>query len=163
MRLPIRGLLVCAALIASAPAFGINPLWNQCSDVNNPETTDRSLSACTRLLNDRSEAKNHAMAYRNRCGIWYTKNDYDSALADCNEAIRMESGSAIGFNRRGLVWYQKGDNERAIADFDRAIGIDSKFAYAYFNRALAWRAKGDKGRADADEAEAIRLDPKLAK
>ena len=163
MRLPICGMLVIAGLLASAPAYALNPLWDQCKDVNNPDTADESLAACSRLLDDRSETKNHAMVLRNRCGIYYTKNDYDRALTDCNRALRMESNSAIGYNRRGLIWYQKNDYDRAIEDFNRAIRIDSNFAYAYFNRGLAWRAKGDTGRADADETEAIRLDPKLAK
>jgi tetratricopeptide (TPR) repeat protein len=163
MRLPIYGMLVGVALVSATPALALSPLWDQCKDVNNPDTADKSLAACNRILNDRSEAANHAMALRNRCGIWYTKNDYDHALTDCNEALKREPNSAIGYNRRGLVWYQKNDYDRAIADFDRAIRIDSQFAYAYFNRGLAWQAKGDSGRADSDNAEAIRLDPTLKK
>jgi tetratricopeptide (TPR) repeat protein len=162
MRLRICGVVVLLALTAAVPAFGQSPDWDRCKDVNNADTADRSLAACTRILGNRGETKNHAMALRNRCGIWYTKNDYDHALADCNQALRMEPQSAIGYNRRGLIWYAKGSNDPAIADFDQAIRIDAKFAYAYFNRALAWRAKGDDARADVDKAEAIRLDPKLA-
>jgi tetratricopeptide (TPR) repeat protein len=163
MRLPICAMLVLAALVTSAPAYALNPLWDQCKDVNNPDTADESLAACNRLLDNRSESKNHAMVLRNRCGIYYTKTDYDHALADCNRALRMEPNSAIGYNRRGLIWYQQKDYDRAIEDFNHAIRIDANFAYAYYNRGLAWRAKGDTGRADADESEAIRLDPKLAK
>jgi tetratricopeptide (TPR) repeat protein len=163
MRLPIFGVLLLAGLLASGQALALNPLWDQCRDVNNADTADESLAACNRLLDDRSEEKNHAMVLRNRCGIYYTKHDYDHALADCNRALRMEPNSAIGYNRRGLIWYQQSDYDRAIEDFNHAVRLDSNFAYAYFNRALAWRAKGDTGRADADQAEAIRLDPKLAK
>ena len=163
MRLPIYGVVVLAGLLASAPAYALNPLWDQCKDVNNPDTAEESLAACTRLLNDRGESKNHAMLLRNRCGIYYTKKDYDHALADCNRALRMEPESAIGYNRRGLIWYQMKKYDSAIEDFNHAIRIDANFAYGYYNRGLARRAKGDTSRADADEAEAIRLDPKLAK
>jgi tetratricopeptide (TPR) repeat protein len=163
MRLPICAMVVLARLLAGTPAWAENPLWDQCRDVNNLEGADESLAACNRLLDDRSEVKNHAMALRNRCGIYYTKNDYESALADCNRALRMEPNSAIGYNRRGLIWYRQDDYDRAIEDFNRAIRLDANFAYAYFNRGLAWRKKGDTGRADADETEAIRLDPNLAK
>lgn len=75
MRLPICGMLAVVGLIASTPALALNPLWDQCKDVNNPDTADENLAACSRLLDDRSEAKNHAMALRNRCGIYYTKDD----------------------------------------------------------------------------------------
>jgi tetratricopeptide (TPR) repeat protein len=163
MRLPIYGMLVLAGLLASAPVHALSPLWDQCKDVNNPDTTEESLAACTRLLNDRREAKNHAMVLRNRCGIYYTKSDYDHALADCNRALRMESNSAIGYNRRGLIWYRMKKYDAAIDDFDQALRIDANFAYGYFNRGLARRAKGDTADGDADTAEAIRLDPKLAK
>lgn len=163
MRLPFCGTLVLAGVVASAPAYAANPLWDQCKDVNNPQTADEALAACIRLFNDKSEAKNQAMILRNRCGIYYTKNDYDHALADCNQALRLEPDSAIGYNRRGLIWYQMQRYDTAIGDFDQAIRIDANFAYAYFNRGLTRRAKGETDQADADRAEAIRLDPKLAK
>src|SRR5262249_20585755 len=156
----IHGMLVLAGLLASAPAHALNPLWDQCKDVNNPDTADESLAACSRLLADRSEASNQAMILRNRCGIYYTQKDYDRALADCNRTLRMEPESAIGYNRRGLIWYQMQKYDSAIEDFNHAIRIDQNFAYGYYNRGLARRAKGDTSRADADEAEAIRLDPK---
>jgi len=161
MRLPICWTVMLVALAASVPAFALSPEWDQCADVNNVDTADKSLAACNRILNDRGEAKNHAMAFRNRCAIRYTKSDYDPALADCNTAARMEPQSAIVYNRRGLIWFAKGDDERAIADFDQAIRIKPDFAHAYFNRGLAWRKKGDNARADADKAKALRLDPKV--
>ena len=163
MRLPMFAILVLAGLLASAPGRAASPLWDQCKDVNNLDTADKSLAACSRLLEDRSEAKNEAMILRNRCGIYYTKKDYDRALVDCNRALRLEPDSSIGYNRRGLIWYQIEQYVSAIGDFNQAIRIDANFAYAYFNRGLAWRAKGDSGQADRDRAEAIRLDPQLAK
>jgi tetratricopeptide (TPR) repeat protein len=163
MRLPIRGMLALAALVMSTPAYALSPLWDQCKDVNNPDTVEEALAACDRLLGDSGEAKNRAMLLRNRCGIYYTKSDYDNALADCNQALRMEPESAIGYNRRGLIWYQMKSYVSAIEDFSQAIRLDANFAYAYYNRGLALRAKGDTEQADADQANAIRLDPKLAK
>ena len=43
-------------------------------------------------------------------------DDLENALADCNQAARMEPQSAIVYNRRGLIWYTKRDNNRAISD-----------------------------------------------
>jgi tetratricopeptide (TPR) repeat protein len=152
-------MLVFVALVAAAPAFGASPDWERCKDVNNKDTSDRSLAACNRILNDSREAKYHPMALRNRCGIYYTKGDYERALADCNQAWRREPQSAIVYNRRGLIWYSKGDNTRAIADYDQAILLDSKYALAYYNRGLAKRANADTAGGDADIALAKRLQP----
>ena len=161
MRLPIVGMLVFAAGLAAAPAFGQSADWDQCKDVNNEATADRSLAACTRILNDRREASNHAMALRNRCGIYYTKGDLEHALADCNQAWLKEPKSPILYNRRGLIWLHKKEYDRAIADFDQAILLDAKFAKAYHNRGLAKKAKADIAGGEADWAVAKRLDPSL--
>jgi tetratricopeptide (TPR) repeat protein len=164
MRLPICGMLVFVALVAAGPAFGASAAdWEQCKDVNNKNTADRSLAACNRILKDRSEAKYHPLVLRNRCGIYYTKGDYEHALADCNEAWRREPQSAIVYNRRGLIWSAKGDKVRAIADYDQAILLDPKYALAYYNRGLAKREKADTAGGDADIARAKQLQPDIEK
>src|SRR5258707_1124819 len=81
---------------------------------------------------------------------WYVKGDYDRAIADYDEAIRLHPRYAPAFNNRGNVWYRKGDKDRAIADYDEAIRLDPKYAPAYTNRGNAWSGKGDNDRAIAD-------------
>jgi len=133
--------------------------WDRCKDVNNADAVARSLAACTRILNDRGQAKFHAMALRNRCGIRITDGDYDEALVDCNRAARMEPDSAIVFIRRGMIYDKKKDFDRAIADYNEAIRIDPNRADAHFNRALVWESKGDTDRAIEDYSRAVRLNP----
>ena len=90
------------------------------------------------------------------------KATYDKALADHNEAIRLDPKSPFAFRNRGVVYAYKGDNDQAIADFNEAIRLDPKSALAFRNRGDAYMNKGDYGRALADYNEAIRLDPKSA-
>jgi len=161
MRLPIRGMLVFVALTVATPALCLSPDWDQCKDVNTEATADDSLAACNRILDDRREAPNRAMALRNRCGIYYTKGDYDHALVDCDQALKMEPRSAIGYNRRGLIFYMQKDNEKAIADFNTALRLDPKMARALYNRGLARQAKGETAAGAADIARAKKLDPDL--
>ena len=163
MRLPICGVLMLAALTAAAPAFGASADWTQCADVNNKDAVARSLAACNRILKDKREAQNHPMALRNRCGIYYTNDDYERALADCNLAARREPQSQIVYDRRGLIWRAKGDNDRAIADFDQAIRINPNYARALYHRGSAKRAKGDIAGGDADIARAKQIDPDIDK
>ena len=101
MRSMARALLICA-MLASAPglAFGWSPEWEQCKDVNNKEAAERALAACSRILADKSERPNHAMALRNRCAIKYTQGNYDGALTDCTQAINV----AISAATPGTFW-----------------------------------------------------------
>ena len=89
-------------------------------------------------------------AYTNRGLAWGDKGDLDRAIADYNEAIRLDPKYADAYYNRGLAWRAKGDLDRAIADYNEAIRLDPKYADAYNNRGNAWRAKGDLDRAIAD-------------
>ena len=86
-----------------------------------------------------------------RSGIeHHNKGDYDRAIADYSEAIRLDPKYAFAHYSRGNAYYAKGDYDRAIANYSEAIKFDPKFADAYLNRGYAYRVKGDNDRATAD-------------
>ena len=144
-------------LAASVGAFATDR--EDCATISNP---DQSIAACARVIADDVEtAANRAVAYENRGNANYSKKDYDRAIADYNEAIRLDPKYPAVFNDRGLAYSVKGDYDRAIADYSEAIRLDPKYAAFFNNRGLAYSEKGDKDRAIADYNEAIRLDPNL--
>src|SRR6516225_5830016 len=58
-------------------------------------------------------------------GLAYADNgDYDRAIADYNEAIRLRPEAKF-LDNRGNSYNYKGDYDRAIADYDRAIATGS--------------------------------------
>ena len=67
-----------------------------------------------------------------------SKGDYDKAIADFTEAIRLNPKIAKAYNNRGLAYENKGDYDKAIADCTEAIRLDPKFAEAYHNRGAAY-------------------------
>ena len=85
--------------------------------------------------------------------------DYDRAMANFNEAIRLNQNDAVAFYDRGLTYSNKGDNDRAIADYSEAIRLDPKYALAFFNRGFIYANKGDTDRGMADFNETIRFNP----
>ena len=97
-------------------------------------------------------------AYNNR-GRLGDKKEYDKAIADYNEAIRLDPKYAGAFNNRGNAWYDKKEYDKAIADYNEAIRLDPKIAAAFNNRGIAWYDKKEYDKAIADYNEAIRLDP----
>ena len=61
-------------------------------------------------------------AYNNRGIAWVDKKEYDKAIADFNEAIRLDPKDADAYTNRGYAWYAKKEYDKAIADFTRPSG-----------------------------------------
>src|SRR5262249_3255143 len=107
------------------------------------------------------------------------KGDNDTAIADYNEAIRLDPELAWAFNNRGKLFFYNGDYEKAAADLLRANDLNDG-AYAMLWRYLAFGHMGQDRAAElsanatrlktkdwpyaviVDYNEAIRLDPELA-
>jgi lipoprotein NlpI len=120
---------------------------------------DAAIAGCTRVIDDsKVKAKGHASAYYNRGNAYAAKGDSAAAIADYDEALKLEPKNARALTNRGTAHGEKGDSEAALADFDAAIKTDPRLGSAYFNRANALAAKGETDRAVADYTAAIRYD-----
>jgi len=93
---------------------------------------------------------------------YYEKGDYDRAIADYTQTIRLQPDNSGAYSIRGWVYYLKGDWERAITDANEAIRLDPINRYAYNTRGNAYYLKKDYDRAVADFETALRLDPNNA-
>jgi tetratricopeptide (TPR) repeat protein len=132
-----------------------------CTNAHSAYTPDRQIEGCTSVIQSARETqKNKAIAHYDRGIVYKKRGDLDRAVADFNEAIRLDPKLAYPYNERGDSYKAKGDFDRAGADFNEAIRLDPKFASAYNSRGNVYLHNRDFDRAIADYNEAIRLDPK---
>jgi tetratricopeptide (TPR) repeat protein len=85
--------------------------------------------------------------------------DYDKAIAEYSQAIRLDPDNAAVFNNRAFAYWSKGETDLVIADYGAAIRLDPDNVIALVNRAFAYNFKGDYGRAIVDLDKAIKLKP----
>lgn len=87
----------------------------------------------------------------------FRRGNFDRAITDCDEAIRLEPGKAQAYGHRGQAWAAKGDIDRALADYEAAIRIDANNPTLLRDQGILWRRLGDLDRALAAFDHAIRL------
>ena len=155
MRYVIRlaGVACCAVgLWAAASTVQAGPH----EDCSQPKDRDLQIRACSGIIRRDRKAE---WAYYNRGIAYWAKGDYDRAIADYSESIRLIPGDARAYVSRGIAYRAKGDFDRAIADCNEAIRLNPSHANAYISRGTAYWYKEDYDRALADYTEAIRLNP----
>src|SRR6185312_12070915 len=99
---------------------------------------DAKIRACTQMIDKGRHVYSFDQlfaAINNRGFSYHQKHQYDAALADYDEAIRLNNPNkqflASIFSNRGNSWLSKGDLKRAIADQSQAIRLGPKNAAFY--------------------------------
>jgi Flp pilus assembly protein TadD len=85
--------------------------------------------------------------------------DYDRAITNLTEAIRLDRSSAVAYELRGTAYFSKGNIDSAIADYSEAIRLDPKAIVYWRKRAELYNRIKDYTRAISDYTEIIRLEP----
>jgi len=79
------------------------------------------------------------LAYHNRGDVYKQQHEYEKAISDLSEAIRLglESGKfrlmAQTYNKRGTIYEELERFDEALEDYRAAIKIDPAFAMPYYN------------------------------
>ncbi len=94
-------------------------------------------------------------------GDYFFKNrNFEDAIKDYNEAIKLDPKNAKAYYGRGSVWGRVDEYAKAVADLTEAIKLDPKDVSAYVDRGLVhvMRSRWELALADFDGA--LKLDPK---
>jgi len=159
----ILAVAAVAAVLLAGPvaARSRDENWSQCKDANDP---DLKINACTELIQSGQETTtNLAIAFNSRGNAYTDKGQYDRAIQEYDQAIKLNSKYATPYYNRGIAHYALGQFEDAAADFEQNLALDSAnnastswlkldAAYAY---SVIWRHLAC-GIMDADDGEELK-------
>ena len=150
-----------AALVAVAPLL----------KSDNEQLKLAALYARTKLFDtsiallDKSIAASHPSLYigyalGERCWTRALANrELDTALADCNRALRMTDRAPMVLEGRGLVHIRRADFAEAIRDYDEALQKEAKDDWSLYGRSIAESHIGAAAAAKTDRAVLAAVDP----
>ena len=88
--------------------------------------------------------------------------DYERAIKNFDQAIRLDPGYAIAYGNRGIAYSKLGNYKKAIDDYNQAIKLYPNYAKAYFNRGFTYSKLDNDQQALSDYTMAIQLNPEDA-
>ena len=88
--------------------------------------------------------------------------DWNGAITDYSEAIRLNPNHAIAYYNRGLAYGQLGEYQKALTDHTEAIRLNPSYADAYNYRGNTYNWLKESQKAIADFDQALRLNPNHA-
>jgi len=77
-----------------------------------------------RSVQDQSLDPKDAAAFSSRGDAYYDKGEFDRAIQDYDQVIRLNPTSAAAFNNRGLAYVATGQFDQAIQDYDPEPDLD---------------------------------------
>jgi tetratricopeptide (TPR) repeat protein len=90
------------------------------------------------------------------------KGVYDKAIADLDEALRLDPGDAEAYSQRAYAYWSAEDHEKPIADYSEALRLNPKDRQAHYSRGQLYWYKQNYDRAIADYTAAIKLGPETS-
>jgi len=126
------------------------------------ETSNLAIKDCTEALeNGALSPRDRAATFTNRSAMLVTRGDAKEALADTDNALRIEPSMTAASVNRAAALIELSRYEEARSTIDAAIPLATgvELQRALYNRAVAREALGDVKGAYADLKRALELDP----
>ena len=121
---------------------------------------EQTIGGCGAVIEaGRETPQKLALAHSLRGGAFYYKGEHARAIADYDQAIRLDPTFARAYTNRCWARAVVGELRGAVADCDESLRLEPGIANKFENRAFAYLKMGEFERAIADYDAGLRLDP----
>jgi tetratricopeptide (TPR) repeat protein len=122
-------------------------------------TDDETIQGCSAVVAGGKESEKYtSLAYGVRGLVYKGRGILDRAIADFDQALKLQPENFFVLTNRGEAYFQKGEYQHTIADYSDAIRLDRNFSEPISDRGHAFLKLGRLDDALADFNTAIELD-----
>ena len=122
---------------------------------------DEAIAAFTRALDKKEKGSDAHYDYVMRGVAWGKKNDMAKAMADYDEALKLQGDDADARFRRGAIRFQQKDYKGTVEDMSVVIKADDKNGPAYRMRGFSLNMLEQRTEGAADNDKACELNKDL--
>jgi tetratricopeptide (TPR) repeat protein len=126
----MKRLALALAVLVSAGALATAALVRRDDSAERcfKEEGEAAIAACTRAIQSgRFSGVELASFYDNRAIELRQQGDFDRAIADYSQAIRIDAEWTGAYTGRGLAYEGKDEAEKAKADYRKALAVAPKY------------------------------------
>jgi len=115
---------------------------------------EKSVNELTKALSYEQSAD----VYFNRALSHEKLENFDKAIGDYTEAVKLNKRFSDAYFNRAALYQQKKQFDKAIKDYGRVIKLNPKDDIAYYNRGILYVEAGNKDKAIEDFEKAMEID-----
>jgi tetratricopeptide (TPR) repeat protein len=156
---------LCAAQLSDAQATKdakeANKLARDGAEASKNQDFDKAVELLRKATAlDHKYADELAAVYQQRGYAAATNKQFQDAMNDYGEAIKLKPEDARIYEQRAAVEMKLNDNDKALADYSEAIKLKPNEVRYYAYRSYVYEVKGDTKNSMADTEKVLKLDPK---
>jgi tetratricopeptide (TPR) repeat protein len=161
----IAGLALCAPQLSDAQATKdskeANKLAREGAEASRSQEWDKAVDLLRKATAlDHKYAPNLAAVYQQRGYAAATNQQFQDAINDYAEAIKINPEDSRIYEQRAAVEMKINDIDKALADYSEAIKLKPNEVRYYAYRSYIYEVKGDIKNSMADADKVLKLDPK---
>ena len=151
--------------ISLSPHTGADTADEEIKDCEAGKDLGLRIATCTEIIRKNPDVpRKLGLVYFLRGNAYQEKKDYEHAIADYDESLRLVPGIAVVLKHRGWTHADKGNYDQSIDDLEQFLrlqGNDPKvtevLVIVYNNRGLGYGRNNDYARAIQDFSKALAL------
>ncbi len=160
----IAALALCAAQLSDAQATKdakeANKLAREGAEASKNQEWDKAIELLRKATDlDHKYADELSAVYQQRGYADATNQQFQDAINDYSEAIKLKSDDARIYEQRAAVEMKLNDMDKALADYSEAIKLKPNEVRYLNYRAYIYELKNDLKNSMADTEKDLKLDP----